>query len=565
MSHRLTLLVLIVVSGLMSLAAFIPVITSDSFRGVMPRLVDDDLYYYARMREVFDGNLMVGNPYFLEHAEAPSVAFSLTDVVAATPLLLGMPFVAVVITNHILWSILFVVLTYWLVYLITRHRYVSAFGAIFAYVQVYWLILRPVIMQQVFPFFTLFLISFFYWLESTTSKKRIVALTLSAAATFYIYGFLWQVVFFIMLVGLLLKIMQRAWGDVRTLLLVAGGVAILALPAIIYAVQGFSDLIFWETLDRVGLVFTRLPALDSYYYGRWMIFLLATGWVIHRWLNIKQRPIITRTALGLFLASVSAVAVGSDFATGQHVGRFITFFFSIAIIVQLYDVWEQRDAMKEVSSLKISTLLVLLSIGSAFLINNVQRAVPLGRLSIGGTSSVQSIAEPLRWLEAYVPEKSVVMANDVLSSYIPIMTKHAVAWSHAGSLYHMSIAEVEERFFMAQSSALSRDQVLAKLGEIDGAGIERRLADSYHKQQLRCLLFMPCHPTTSLSRFVGAERLDRLMIVQDRIRSDMYAALQRYNVDYLLVDTFVDIVPSTIMKYCVIVWNDDRYIIYKIN
>jgi hypothetical protein len=47
---------------------------------------------------------------------------------------------------------------------------------------------------------------------------------------------------------------------------------VLALPMIVYTFKQLSSSFYWQSIERINLVYTRLPTLDAYYYGRWALF-----------------------------------------------------------------------------------------------------------------------------------------------------------------------------------------------------------------------------------------------------------------------------------------------------
>ena len=83
-----------------------------SWQGVLPPGTTDSRYYYARIHEVLDGHLFIGNPYVYERRGDYSPAFFLPDAVSALPMLLGLPFNAGVVLNMFVWSFVFLLLSF---------------------------------------------------------------------------------------------------------------------------------------------------------------------------------------------------------------------------------------------------------------------------------------------------------------------------------------------------------------------------------------------------------------------------------------------------------------------
>ena len=64
-------------------------------------------YYFARIHEIADGKPFIGNPYFFEHKDEPSVAFFGADWVASVPVLVGLPFGLAMYLNLLFWLCIF--------------------------------------------------------------------------------------------------------------------------------------------------------------------------------------------------------------------------------------------------------------------------------------------------------------------------------------------------------------------------------------------------------------------------------------------------------------------------
>ena len=171
----------------------------DNWKGIVPEYIEDSNYYYARINDVVRGYPFGGNPYFVEHKDSISPAFFISDWVASMPFLIGLPFNLGIIFNVIVWSEIFVFILYFLFKKFEVSEINSIVFSIVTWLQVFWLFVRPVVMQVIFPGYALFLLALFLWIENK-SKKRTFFLVLTSLYCIYIYTYLLQIVFFTFLI-----------------------------------------------------------------------------------------------------------------------------------------------------------------------------------------------------------------------------------------------------------------------------------------------------------------------------------------------------------------------------
>ena len=141
------------------------------WKGVPPSYTDDN-YYYVRMKEVVDGQPMLGNPYLKEHAQDIAATWVFPDWIYAFPLLLGFPFFTAISINFSLWSLTLSFLLYLFLRRVGLPGMWSAFGTFFCYTQIYIFVLRPISMQLVFPVFMAYLLAWFAWQEQPKKKSK---------------------------------------------------------------------------------------------------------------------------------------------------------------------------------------------------------------------------------------------------------------------------------------------------------------------------------------------------------------------------------------------------------
>lgn len=544
------------------------------YNGIPPSYVGDDLYYYARMKEVSDGKPFIGNPYFIEYRDAPAPAFFVADWIAAIPLLFPVSFSFATTINFIFWSLLFV----YLVYLIGRVSGVpvpySSAMAFLAYREVYWLIFRPVVMQQVFPFFLLFLLALIVWLKNPMRFRSAVFLSIASALPFYIYTYLWQIIVAILGLVLFYELLQKERQEIKQFLRVVAGAFLLASPVIAYTIYQLHIPFYWETMSRIGLVESHFPKLNAYYYGRWTILLAALYIFIWRWLRDGEPAksvamnnitlVAFCSGLGLFLVTISNVFTGKELDTAAHIGRFITLWVALFFPILIWKLYSYRHAVWRLHRYRRVILGGMLVLCFSFLASNLTRSLPFDLISKTDSQSLQGFAEPLAWIDAYEEQPVVIWANDDMSVYVPILTKHYVFWRSAGGLHLMPTKEVENRFLASRMKALTVDDLFSFFQDYEGPGPEYRYGDAFYKNRFRCFIGKKCEPDQSMREWIGAEKLASLLRRQQELKKDIVGIMNNYQVAYLIADTklqedvYFESIPGVKR-----VWDNNRFVIYK--
>ena len=540
------------------------------YRGVPPAYVDDDIYYYGRMKEVADGYPLISNPYFIEYRDSRPGLFFVADWLAAIPLLLGVPFSLAVVFNLVAWSSLFVFLAYLVARATDMPPPHSAMVAFIAYLEIYWLLFRPVAMQQVFPFFLLFLLALSGWLHDPLRRRSIWLLIITGAASFYIYSFLWQITITTMGVVFLHMVVQKKWPEIRALLSISVGTIFFSLPAITYILYQIHAAFYWETVSRINYVASHLPSMDAYNYGRWAALLTILYLCTRKWLKeyLKDGDVVMRltiySGLALCITSVSNIITGQDLSIGQHIGRFITLWVAVFFPVLMWRLYVCRVQVRKLHWLKL-TILVMLSLACAgFLGVNLKRSLPFVKISKTDAVAIQEYAVPLAWLEHQENRAVVIWADEEISRYIPVLTKHYVLWANPGPLHLLPNTDAEDRFFASQFRALTKDEILTTFRVFEGLGPYARYADSFYKNRLRCMFSVDCSPDQSFDDWVGTQKLDALFNRQKELRKDFGAIIKKYHISYLVLDktrgedTYFKSLSSATKA-----WSNDRFVIYQ--
>src|SRR3989344_628470 len=236
------------------------------WQDVPPKGTADSLYYYARIHEVSDGYPLNGNPYIYEYRDAHSPSFFLPDVISSVPMLLGLSFNATVLTNVFIWSVIFLVLSFILFRLLNMPERWAFFWSIFLYISSYSFMLRPGGMQISYPAFLLFLIMFLQFLYEPLIRRKAIWLSIVVASTFYVYTYLSYIVLLVFVFVFFWYLLARRYKEFRAIIVSGLCTALLLIPFGIYTFVQMGGLYYYETLRRIGLVFTHIPSIEAFYF-----------------------------------------------------------------------------------------------------------------------------------------------------------------------------------------------------------------------------------------------------------------------------------------------------------
>ena len=557
-THKI-LLGLLVAAVLLSL---VPVaqawlLIGDAWRGV-PQGYLDEIIYYSHIKEVGTGNLFFGNPYLLEHRFDPPLVIFGSDVLAAIPLLLGLPLVPALMLNFMLWSAIFCGLYYRLFREFALSKWLSASVALFAYVQSYDQVFRASVRQEVFPFLILFYISLIRFLKRPEDRVSVIFLGLSAGITFYIYGFLWQTAVGTLGILALYALTTRQWRLLRGTLLasVLGGA--VGAPPFFYTLWVTQQPYFWDSINRFGLVHTRLPMAEIIYSGAWVGVVLAMCAALYWFVPAMHKDRTSRTVL-LFLG-VTGVALwilqGSNFFTGQlleigeHIRRFIALWLPLATVLSVALAWRYRQYLSGVR--RGLVVLAVVALAGANLYFGYRYVSPFIYVGAQRESWIeqQRYAAPLAWLQANEPDPVVVWGNPHRNAvaHVPVLTRHYVLYEEPTQYMLLSNDEIRERYLVSSYFDEVTPQTLK-----DSFVIYMGRANSYHLPKTiergikicRILHFYDggksCGVAPTPIELLGDTLFEDLAVkFTSDIRPHVKEYLKKYRVSYILKDVKLD-------------------------
>ncbi|MBI2443825.1 MAG: hypothetical protein HYV42_01110 [Candidatus Magasanikbacteria bacterium] len=547
-------------------------------------------YYNARLREIKDGFPFIGNPYFKEHNRDPAPAFFVADWLAALPLFAGLPLAATILLNVAIWSAVFICFSYLILSQLGVSKWGSALGALLTFAQGYFIIITPVSMQTVFPFWLLLLLSFIVWFKQPTARARQVFFVLSAAGTFYVYTYLAQVALaWLVLAGLIFLFTRRQRTLLlRRLLLMAAGVIVLSLPMIIYTVRQLQHPYYWETMERIGLVQTRLPMAEAVYTSFGVAALVGLWWLTYRFFNHWRDNSLARTAFYTFLGSglaligvtFSNIITGKDLELPGHISRFMTVWQPLALVAYLALAIKDRDGWRVLNRARRYLLLALFVfsiLGLGYLARHYWSFFRSRNDTAALYERFRHSLPALQWLEQAAPKPQVVLTGpaDPLSSYIPALTKHYVLFANGGILHLLSSREAEDRYLVASLfKELTPEYLERDFQTYAGVGNAVHQYRTHNRAVKICWLLQlprlgrPCGELATAVSWRGEQYfidLFKRYVAEVKVRPA--ESLRRYNVTYVVHNKELD--PAGGERYNQTglrpEYADDFYAIYSVN
>lgn len=457
--HRpLTLLVAAVL-----LLSTVPVFQAALYTGSawqqVPPVYMDEYIYYAHITEAGTGNILFGNPYLLEHRhDLPLVLFG-SNVLAAVPLLAGVPLYVSLVFNFMLWSLVFAGLYYALVRQFNLSQWASAGVALFAYLQSYDQVYRASVRQEVFPFLLLFWIALARFIKNPT-RRTMLWLALAAGASFYIYGFLWQTVVVTLGLLALYALATRQWNLLKRTIIGSALGGLIGAPAFGYTVWATSHAYFWESVNRFGLVNTHVPVAELVWSGGWALFAAALAALLAWRLRARTGPSVLQallvfvvvTGLALFIMQGSNALTGKLWEIGDHIRRFVIVWLPLGTALIAWTAYTHRARFAPALRLGASAALVLLLGANVYFAWHHSHPFRTPGVLQPTWIEQQSYAPPLRWLQEHEPEPVVVWGSvdDFSTIHVPVLTRHYVLFTEAAQFMLMPSDEVRERYLAAR-------------------------------------------------------------------------------------------------------------------
>ncbi|KND46787.1 MAG: hypothetical protein AB201_03310 [Parcubacteria bacterium C7867-006] len=541
---------------------FILKISNWSYPKIPVQITDDSIFYYTRAMDVYKGHPFIGNPYVSEYKDSVSANFFVADWLWSAPLFLGFSINQTTFLNQIIWFIIFSLVLSRIFAEFDLGKKASLWGVLITIFSIYWYLSRPVAMQVVYPFFLGFILLLFLFIKNPNSWKRRIALGIYSGIALYMYTYLAYImaIIYVLVFGYyLFKTDKKS----AISIFISGSISlILAIPFIYYTWLQTTQLYYSETVTRLGLLYTHSLSSTSLVYF-FICFLIFISTYLYKEFFTKEQIFIIRIVdIALVLAILSNTVIGIDFELAQHIGRFVDLYICIFLFIFFVKVFKNGHwrTFKQLVPGVIFVFIIISIIGGQVgvwkRINN--------KLFIN-----DSYAEPLSWLKDNTKPGSVILANDSISEYIPLLTNDYVVFNNYVGFHIMSDGEVEDRYLVSRMySGLDLSQIKNDFRKFAGVGNAVHQYNLANRNSKICFIFkrflkdLSCKPLIGPYDIKGEEYFNDLKLSYDLILDKKNDKLKEYGVSYILVDKEYD--KWNFLKSAKLVWSDDRYFIYKI-
>lgn len=526
-------------------------------------IMDDTLYYFGRIREVMAGNLFIGNSYLLEHVKDVTTAFFVADWVYSIPFLffkiLGSSFSFSIIFSEVLWSVITTVFLYSFYKIINIEEKYIPIAVTFSLLTVLYFIFRPVAMSVVYPVFIFFLISYLIWLRNPMGKKESVLLVASSVLSFYLYTYLWQIVLVVLGATCLFNLYYKKY--IKQTFFIIFYVFILSIPVFLYTIKQINSIYYFETLRRVGLVSTHMIGSVEIFYIFLILNILLILYLFRKKniINFNDLVFFVIVSVALLIVGLSNLISGKDLELAVHVGRFIDLFISVFVVYSFLIKNKNNNALKGVVFFPI-LILFLYSGYNVFITYSITKST----LLIDSKEYYVDLFTNLK----EIPKSSVILSDDLVSSYIPVLTDDYVLFHPNAELYNLSDYEVEERYLVSRVFAdLNEDQLKSDFRKYAGVGNAVHQANIINREVKMCLIVkkiiisIKCGEFVDSYSLIGEKYFEDLMERYKVIKSNPDKYLDLYHVSYIIKDNTN---ASWIIKDYKILWSNDRFTVYSV-
>ena len=499
--------------------------------------IDDEYWYFARIREVLDGHPTIGNPYLWEHKSKPPSPVFLGEWILAQPIrLVGGGVVAWGVIYDFFLPAIITLLTYSCLYVITRLRWLAVLGAVFLILG--W---SPSDFgRAVSPQFNVV-----FWLSQFLLLERLVraheaARPLSRLAVlsavnfgllFYLYPYYWSFYFVLLAFLGALFWYRRERRMVGALLITLGGGLVIAAPFFLHTLRAMQLPEYAETLRRISMIDSHFPSGIAIVVPG-LALLAVVGALTWKGIVPRTRHLAV-LVVGVFAIMLSAnqhVLTGRNFEFSSHYAPLALFWFTFLGGFLISAVWLRLGAMRFRIGCGIALVVIAMAAWNFRDTGAWFRPLPAEALA----ASAENL-ELFAWLNEHAEPDAVVFAPLSVSHLMPIYTAANVFFAVPARLSFLPDAEVLDRFLLNHyGERVSREGVLANERAIFGVQFINAAAHARQGNKLRGLLGLRQKPVDPLPDEAVERALERW---RELGRTDFRSALERYRVDYLVSET----------------------------
>jgi hypothetical protein len=520
---------------------------------VLPQVEEDSLYYLAQMRSVLEGRPFLGNPFIREYAGAFFPGLLLPVWIAALPGFFGLGINAVFAVDAMLFSVLTGLLLHALCLRMSGgRRTLSAALAILGVALLHNLLIRPAIMQTVYPAFGLFLLSLHAVLRSPRSRTAYAGLAVTAAVAFYLYTYLWMIAFTVIGLLFLRALLQRDRDVLLRLLVTGAAILLLCLPQLLHTVSLFRDPGMAEIVARTGLVETRRVLPLTIFNLKYTILLLATLLFLRtrRALTVPE-ILLALVGTSLLIGAFSNVVTGKEMDFNTHFWRFELPLGILVLAAMSPVLIGKHSRLERIAAGCLSAAFLFTIVNRTFVSANAYRYLHVGQQA-AKFRALQEYERLFTFFNRNERDGAVILSNPSIAQYIPIYTNDYVFYYYRAGLHVIPTDELRMRFLAAYVNAVNEPFIRATIDDSVGINISRtalyRNAYGGNVQPLD---------------LVGGQAfVDRIQREHAAIDKDYEGILRRFAVSYVIIDRAAGDNNPRVPAGAASIYDDKRFTIY---
>ncbi|KKR29757.1 MAG: hypothetical protein UT61_C0023G0004 [Candidatus Woesebacteria bacterium GW2011_GWA1_39_8] len=539
--HRLAFLLAFIVGAIIVLPTIVSVWKTDpDFKGIYGLSSDDEDFYMALAREVYDGHSNLSNPYIKEYKTGPYMQPPLPEIIySGAAKLLRISPASLAMVNDFFLPAVSVLLLYSLIWKISQSKKISLLFSGLFFLCFLSAFNRPINPQ--FGFIFLLAGLNLVWLVATGKYeiKKILAYNISLSVIFgilvYAYPFYWMTIGAVYtLWTFLIAYTEKDFGYwIKNWLSFFVPAVIWSIPFAFNALQLSMSPLFAEASLRFGFINTHWPG--AFLNVSLMIFCVPIMYLLQKF--IKDR----KTVLFGWALVISGIVLNwQNVITGKTL-QFPPHFYLVVILFvfligAIFLSTVNRDNLSQ--SAKSSAVLVfMIFIIFAFIFYKQKREIlyPLRIISPSNISSLQNMAPVLAWLQDNTPADSAVyILGEGYGWAVPIYTHNSVYFASGAGMSMMSDDELENRWVIQKFFEDVKEKDIRGNRDI----WTNKFIDTYqNKESRRKILQLITGRTYPETVLMEQEVIDAVLDKDAKFKKMGFEkALKTYEVDYVLVD-----------------------------
>ncbi len=294
---------------------------------------------------------------------------------------------------------------------------------------------------------------------------------------------------------------------------------------------------FLETLQRIGLLNTRLPSgLETTAMALLVMILFVFYWRFKR----RREGGIPSVEAFLFIGAASAaismnqhVITGRNALSASHYDLISYFFIVFALV---YLVWQIKKIVRFLDFKFIKAVFLLVLVG--FFIPIIAKGFAF---DYSGGVNQQRFGPLFVWLNENTAKDSVVMADAELSSLIPSYAHNNIFFDFGGVLFFISDQEALDRFVVNNfwQKDFNEEFVKTNFRSVYGYQYNAQGGRARQKNKLKKIFGWAGQDLEKI--YYPPEKVESVLNhYQDWRRKDWPEAFKNYQIDYLVINELSD-------------------------